>query len=202
MVTISLYVEGGGNSKQLTTLCRQGFSKLIESAGLKGAMPRIVACGSRENAYERFKTALQDGHRIPMLLVDAEGPLTGAGPWEHLRRQDGWRCPGGATDDHCHLMVQVMESWFLADKRALKLFYGPAFRERSLPGNPSVEDVAKDDILAGLARASRNTKKGSYTSHKGPHSFRILGEIRPSRLEGAAPHAKRLLDTLRAGGPA
>ena len=30
----------------------------------------------------------------------------------------------------------------------------------------------------------------------------ILGEINPSEVEGAAPHAKRLFDTLRAGGPA
>ena len=202
MVTITLYVEGGGNSKQLTTLCRRGFRKLIESAGLKGAMPRIVACGARQNAYERFTTALEDDRRIPMLLVDAEGPVTPAGPWEHLRQQDGWRRPTGATADHCHLMVQVMESWFLADRRALTLFYGPDFRERSLPGSPNVEEVAKDDIMAGLARASRNTQKGSYTRHKGSHSFQILGELRPSAVERAAPHAKRLFDTLRAGGPA
>lgn len=202
VVTISLYVEGGGDSKQLTTLCRRGFRKLIERAGLRGAMPRIVACGSRQNAYERFSTALKDDYRIPMLLVDAEAPVTAAGPWEHLRQQDGWRRPTGATTDHCHLMVQVMESWFLADTRALQLFYGPDFREKSLPANPNVEEIAKADILTGLARASRNTRKGSYTSHKGLHSFKILGEIRPSTVEAAAPHAKRLFDTLRAGGPA
>ncbi len=199
---ISLYVEGGGNSKQLTTLCRKGFSRMIEKAGLRGAMPRIVACGSRQNAYERFTTALKDNHRIPMLLVDAEGPVTGAGPWEHLSQQDRWRRPTGATSDHCHLMVQVMESWFLADRRALKLFYGPDFGESLLPGNPNVEEVAKDDILARLAQASRNTKKGSYTRHKGSHSFKILGEINTSEVERASPHAKRFLDTLRAGGPA
>lgn len=202
VVTISLYVEGGGNSKELTTLCRRAFRRLIERAGLRGTMPRIVACGGRQNAYERFATALKNDHRVPILLVDAEGPLTGAGPWEHLRQQDGWRRPNGATVDHCHLMVQVMESWFLADKRALKLFYGPEFRERSLPGNPDVEEVAKNDILAGLAQATRSTRKGSYARHKGSHSFMILGEISPSAVEGAAPHAKRLLDTLRAGGPA
>ena len=204
MVTISLYVEGGGNSKQLTTLCRRGFRKLIERAGMRGAMPRIVACGGRENAYERFATALQDDHCIPILLVDAEGPLTGAGPWEHLRQrqQDGWRRPNGATADHCHLMVQVMESWFLADRRALKRFYGSEFRERSLPGNRNVEEIAKNDVLAGLAQATRNTRKGSYARHKALHSFMILGEINPSEVEEAAPHAKRLFDTLRAGGPA
>ena len=164
-------------------------------------MPRIVACGSRQNAYERFTTALKDVRRIPMLLVDAEAPVTAAGPWRHLRQQDGWRRPTGATADHCHLMVQVMESWFLADRRALKRFYGPGFREQSLPGNPNVEEVAKDDILAGLARATRSTRKGSYTSHKGSHSFKILAEISPSKVERAARHAKRLFDTLRAGGP-
>lgn len=196
MVNITLYVEGGGDLK---ARCREGFRKFLEKAGLEGQMPRIVACGSRENAFDSFEIALRAGNSIPMLLVDAEVPLEAANRWEHLRQEDGWNRPDGAGDAHCHLMVQVMETWFLADTDALASFYGNGFRANALPGNPRVEEIRKDDVLKGLGRASRESKKRSYD--KGSHSFKILGTINPSLVESAAPSAKVFLDVLRAGGP-
>ena len=74
-MSIKLYVEGGGDSKELKARCRRGFRKFIEKAGLEGRMPRIVACGGRQNAYDSFVAALDvEGPMgpIPMLLVDAE----------------------------------------------------------------------------------------------------------------------------------
>lgn len=50
-----LYVEGGGDSKTLKTACRKGFRSFLGKAGLTGRLPRIVAGGSRRNAYESFK---------------------------------------------------------------------------------------------------------------------------------------------------
>lgn len=70
-------------------------------------MPRIKACGGREKAFGDFKTALDAGDGIAMLLVDAEDPPGAAGPWEHLRNRDGWDRPSGADDEHCHLMAQA-----------------------------------------------------------------------------------------------
>ena len=201
MVNIRLYVEGGGDSKDLKRRCRRGFARFLEKADLMGRMPRIVACGGRQDAYDSFKSALVPGDSVPMLLVDAEEPLSADDPWDHLRERPGdrWERPPGAREDYCHLMVQVMESWFLADKATLARFYGSGFQENALPRNPSIEQIPKADVLAGLSRATRRTKKKSYD--KGSHSFEILGEIDPSAVEGAAPFARRLLNTLRAGGP-
>jgi len=198
-VSITLYVEGGGDSKELKKRCRRGFRKFIENAGLAGRMPRIVACGGRGNAYKSFETALGVGGRTPMLLVDAEVPLSAESPWEHVGNQDGWDRPNGAGDDHCHLMVQIMESWFLADRSALASFYGREFQVGALPEDRSVEQISKADVLRGLKRATRNTTKGSY--HKGSHSFTILGKINPTVVGSGAPSAKGFLDVLRAGGP-
>lgn len=200
MVNVKLYVEGGGDSKHLKSECRRGFRKFIERAGLEGRMPRIVACGGRENAYESFKTALADGTVVPMLLVDAEERVSMPDSWQHLFQRDGWWRPDAAISDHCHLMVQVMESWFLADKPALASFYGRYFQKNSLPQNPSVEEIGKGDVLRGLKDATRRSAKGIYS--KGSHSFRILGEIDPAVVESVAPRAKALLDVLRKGGPA
>ena len=199
-MSIKIYVEGGGDSKALKAACRRGFAKFVERAGLRGRMPPIVACGGRKKAYDDFATALDTRNGFPMLLVDAEEPVTSASPWDHLRNLDRWRRPNGATNDQCHLMVQIMETWFLADKPALTTFYGQGFLENSLPQNPRVEQIAKTDVLVGLDRATRNTTKGRYD--KGSHSFDILVRIDPSAVERAAPRAKRFLDALRDKSPA
>ena len=198
-MSIKIYVEGGGDSKSLKTECRRGFQKFIEEAGLTGTMPGIVACGSRNDAYNRFQTALADGKDIALLLVDAEGsvaaPATAAKPWQHLDVRDNWNRPENATDDHCHLMVQVMESWFLADRAVLKSYFRHGFQEGALPQNPRIEQVPKEDIERRLKQATRNSSKGEYS--KGKHSFEILAELDPAKVGHKSPYAKRFLSTLQ-----
>ena len=192
-MSVKLYVEGGGDSKSLRTACRKGFRTFLEQAGAVGRMPRIVACGSRANAYESFQKEHGDGVNA-MLLVDAEEPVESAGPWQHLSARDGWELPSGATDEQCHLMVQVMESWFLADADTLSSFYGQGFRRQALAQNPNVEGVLKHDVLASLARATRDTGKGIY--NKGTTSFAILEKLDPAKVRRASPYADRFIRAL------
>ena len=197
MVKIKLYAEGGGGSKALKRACRRGFRKFIEKSGLKGTMPEIVASGSRRNAYEDFKTRHRntaDKNEGALLLVDAERAVGETGPWQHLKDSDGWDRPDSATDDQCHLMVQAMESWFLADRTALGEFYGQGFQQNALPSNPQIEQVPKGDVLHGIRRATDSTTKGRYD--KGSHSFEILATIDPAKVTNASPHAKRFIETL------
>ena len=197
-MSVTLYVEGGGDEEKLKRECRRSFRSFLEKAGLKGSMPSIVACGSRQKAYNRFRTEFSGDDRNAMLLVDAEGPVTApataAQPWQHLQASDGWRRPAWATDAQCHLMVQMMESWFLADREALAAYYGQGFRAGALPSNTRIEDVAKDDVIDGLEQATRNTSKGRYS--KGRHSFDLLARLAPAKVTNASPYAKRLIDTL------
>lgn len=130
-----------------------------------------------------------------MLLVDAEGPVKVDSAWRHLRERDGWQRPTGATNEQCHLMVQVMESWFLADREALARFYGANFRSGAIPQWSSIERVPKPDVEARLKDATRRTTKGDY--HKGRHSFEILGKLDPNKVAEASPHAKRFIDSLK-----
>ncbi len=197
---VTVYVEGGGGSKELRTRCRRGFSKLFEKAGLRGRMPRVVACGSRNDAFGDFSVAVK--HRgtrasFPVLLVDSEAPVT-RGAWDHLRHRDGWKRPSRATQEQVHLMVQIMESWFLADASVLRRYFGAEFNEGALPKRRDIEAIAKEDVLSAIAAASRDTTKGGYS--KGRHSFQILELVAPASLEdkGRTPHAKRLFDVLRA----
>lgn len=189
-MSITLYVEGGGR-KPLNTKCRRGFGRFIERAGMIGRV-RVVACGSRGDAYQRFKNHSMGG--TAMLLVDAEGAVTGQDPWQYLQISDGWARPASSTVAQCHLMVQIMESWFLADVDALESFYGRGFRRQALPGNPSIEQVPKQDVLGGLAQATSGTAKGSY--RKSSESFEILAELDPVKVRNASPFADRLFRAL------
>ena len=193
MVSASLYVEGGGDSKSLKTACRRGFRKFIENAGAAGGVSNIVACGSRGNAYRSFSKALSASVNA-LLLVDAEGSVTAQGAWQYLKANDNWDRPATATDGQCHLMVQVMESWFLADADALASFYGQDFNRRALPANRNIEQVSKEDVLAGLSQAARNTKKGGYK--KGPDSYEILERLNPARVRETSPFVERFIQAL------
>jgi hypothetical protein len=192
MVTTHVYVEGGGNNKAVQKACTRGFSKFIEGAGLTVSKPKIVACGGRGDAYQSFRRALNAGNTGAMLLVDSENPLMASNPWQHLNASDGWNHPNGATVSQCHLMVQVMESWFLADRGALQSFYGTAFRPQDLPPNPAIENIPKQDVLDGLARATRDTK--NYK--KGTDSFKILESLDPAKVRAVSPHADRFIRAL------
>jgi hypothetical protein len=205
---VKLYVEGGGDTAALKSACREGFARFVEKTGLKGHMPRVVACGSRRDAYESYCTALAAGDAA-MLLVDSEAPVaaahqTGAPetwlPWQHLAQRPGdlWSKPANATDSACHLMAQCMESWLLADGATLKAYFGQGFKETYLPAASSsqVETMAKPQVYQALANATRDCKtKSSY--NKGQHSFKLLGLIDPAKVATAAPWANRFLQSLR-----
>jgi len=194
-VKIKIYVEGGTKGK-LATECRRGFRNFFENAGLSGRMPAIVACGSRNSAYNDFCIAVNTPRKdtLMLLLVDSEDVLSEA-PWIHLKSRDNWDRPNNATDDCVYLMVECMEAWFFADRDCLKKYFGKGFTENALPGNTQVETIPKKKVLESLKMATRNSvSKGQYG--KGKHSFEILGKINPDKVRGAAPNADRLLEKL------
>ena len=191
-----VYVEGGGDRQESRARCRKGFSYFFRKTALAGKMPRVVACGGRHKTYERFCTAIAHAEAdvFIVLLVDSEEPVT-ASPWQHVRDRDNWHKPPNATDNNIHLMVQCMESWFLADTDTLASYFGNRFSRNALPGHANVEDVSKTAVMDCLKRATRaSVPKGRYK--KGRHSFEILSSLDPQMVAEASPHARRLLDTL------
>lgn len=201
---MKLFVEGGGDTPSLRGECRRGFARFFERAGIS-QKPRTVACGSRNNAFDSFCTALMQGERA-MMLVDSEGPVPRAAqasadagrwkPWLHLARCDGWRQPLDSEDLQCHLMVQCMEAWLLADRATLQAFFGRGFRANALPEpGKTLESVDKQDLFGALAMATASCRRNSYS--KGAHSFELLALLDPEKVQAASPWAARLIGTLK-----
>lgn len=192
---IRLYIEGAGKSHEAIRL-RKGFRifldplyQLARRNGFKFHEP--ITCCDGPNTYKDFKAAY-GRHKDAMifLLVDAEEAVAkGVSPWVHLK------CDSlGLDDSHCHLMVQTMEAWLIADKDALANFYQKDFNRNALPQNPRVEEIPKKDLFDGLHDATAKTKKGRY--HKTLHAPEILKRLDVAKVRQAAPHCERLFKTL------
>lgn len=200
MVTeIRVYVEGGGECRGQQSPLREGFSQffdgLVSEARARQVRWSLIACGSRGEAYRDFTIALrQHPDAFNVLLVDSEGPVNG-GPCRHLESRDKWPL-SGIADERCHLMVQMMEAWFVADAEALKKFYGDGFNANALPKNPNVEEIDKKDLEKALKQATDKTTKGEYAKIR--HAAKLLGLLNVDRVRRASVHCARLFSVLSA----
>ncbi|MBK8916092.1 MAG: DUF4276 family protein [Phycisphaerales bacterium] len=179
-----LFIEGGGESKDLKLRCREAFRKLLDRCGLAGRMPRLVASGPRNSAFDDFRTAHRqsDGDRriYVGLLVDSEQPVADSErPWAHLQQHDGWECPAGATDEQVMLMTTCMESWIAADRGTLEQFFGAGFNPDHLPAPRGIEARPPAEVLKSLESATRNCS--SHFS-KGRVAFELIGRLNPDAV--------------------
>lgn len=196
-MSVKIYIEGGGEGQLLDTLFRQGWKQFFAAAGFVGKLPGVVRGQGRAQTFDLFATAVANprGGALPLLLVDSEDQVEeGLSVWQHLEARDGWQRPPGAAEDQAFLMVQVMETWFLADRDLLTRYFGKALRENHLRPWPSLEAVPKPTVFEALERATAGCPK-RYS--KGKVSYELLGRLDPQKVEASSPHAKELLDRLR-----
>ena len=115
---------------------------------------------------------------------------------ELLQRKDRhprWRRLRTPERKHAHWMIQAMEAWFLADREAIRRYYGQQLRERGLPGAGStVEDIGNP--ASALRTATRDTRKGRY--HKTQHAPELLESVNVGKVRSNAPACERLFTTL------
>ncbi len=96
-----------------------------------------------------------------------------------------------------YFVVQVMESWFLADRKALAKYFGKDFNPNALPGSPAaIESIPKADVEAGLDDATRKCSKRQYSHDKVVHGRELLGRIDRDKVRRASPECDRLFKTL------
>lgn len=191
-----IHAEGGGEGQLYDTLFRQAWASFFRRAGLANRMPRVVRGQGREQTIANFLKALRqpDADVLPLLLVDSEGPVpAGQGAWEFLNAEPGIRLPASVSDQ-VFLMVQLMETWFLADRDLLRRYFAGCLRENVFRAWPDLEAVPKETVLRTLDQATVDCRN-RYA--KGKVSFDLLGQLDSTLVENTCPHAKLLLDYLR-----
>jgi len=179
-VSARIYIEGGGDSKELHIRCREAFHQLFRSCGFSGRMPRFVACGSRNNAYEGFKTAHASADGFVALLIDSEDPIADIEKtWTHLQKRDGWAKPAGADDEQVLLMTTSMETWIVTDRAALRTHFGSRLQESALPALNNIEQRDRKAVFDALQHATRDCK---IQYEKGKCSFALVTILSPQAL--------------------
>ena len=88
MSGIAIYMEGGGEGNSTKAALRQGmdaFLQPLKEAARNKVLPwKLVCCGPRNEAFQRFQDAVNSRDAtVNVLLMDAEGPVNQA-PRRHL----------------------------------------------------------------------------------------------------------------------
>ena len=170
MSPIRIYFEG---DKGL----RPGFRKFFgENQRLT-----LVSGGNRPETEKDFLLGEKSHPEcLNLLLIDSDVPLT-----------------VDARHPQRYFMVQVMESWFLADREALAKYFGKEFNPNVLPGSPAaIEAIPKADVLRDLDDATRKCSKRKYSGGKVVHGRELLGRIDREKVRRASPECDRLFQTL------
>ena len=197
MSVVTVYMEGGGDDEERQAALRTGMESFL-ARGLAGgeARPTVVPCGGRNDALARFRRAVEvRKESAAMLLVDSEQQVTAATAREHLRqrRQDRWDL-SFASEDRIHLMVQAMETWVVADTKALALYYGEGFDKSELPETDDLESVSRASIARALRAATENSVRRRY--HKIWHARDLLRNMDPDAVQDRCPACRCLFETL------
>jgi hypothetical protein len=178
MVTkVRIYFEGDPG---LRPGFRRFLSEIAEVARSKRCHFDVIA--TEGTPVQDFRSALEThADAWNVLLLDSEDPHE-----FQLRKQR----LEGCDQNSIFWMVQIMESWFLADIEALRTVFKGSLNESALRGNPKVEEIPKEDVMAGL----KNATNGEY--HKVKHGAKLLELMDPARVRKAAPHCERMFSLI------
>jgi hypothetical protein len=186
VIEIRIYFEGSDK-------LRPGFSEFFRKAVpvAEGIRVRCVACRDRARAVRDFVAALDP--RRPgedLLLIDSDGPDNG-------KLYEGLKLPKSRRNS-VFWMVQVMESWFLADPEALARCYGNLNRA-VLKDHQDVEKIAKSRVESILKQATKDCGRryDRRTGAKTTVAPKVLAALDPEIVRKKARNCDLLLSRLK-----
>ena len=98
------------------------------------------------------------------------------------------------SEESIHLMIQIMETWIIADADALVKYYRQHFQNTALPPTQNLEGIEKEQVYKALERATARTQKGAY--RKIGHAAALLADIDTAIVRRRCPSCDRLFATL------
>lgn len=196
---VRLYVEGGpvGVNSDALRAFRTAFKRHLVRLDSRLKDMEVVARGSVHTTIKSYAEGFRQfsPESQVALLVDSDGPVTAPSCAEHLKpKLDAAGVPKNARA-LVFLMVQCMESWFIADLAALKQCFGGKLRDQVIPRHTDVEAVSVKDVLSALNESVKQTPTAKY--HKVQHGTRILESLNPVQVAARSKHAGELHDFLR-----
>ena len=90
-------------------------------------------------------------------------------------------------------MTTCMETWIVADYKALSTHFGQGFQASALPPREDLEKRPRAEVLGKLKRATRDCL-APY--EKGAKSFAVVGKLDPVTLDSYLPSFRRALRIL------
>jgi len=236
---VLLYVEGGHRDdveldsdfesdnanfrRNLTRFVGRSLTCEIEGWSLD-----VVLGGGRDEAIKRFNDDAEEQvteeqrrgraiNKVRVLLVDSEGAIRkGRKCKAHLNSQAAWQLGNKVAENRVFLMVQCMESWFIADPIGLEAYY----RTKKLTFDKSVltEEVQKVRAMfrsTGIEQIPKRNKKITHNreqvrnipafiisralkerDYSKSHGFGIIGLIDPAIVRASCPHCEDFLVTI------
>jgi hypothetical protein len=166
---------------------RSFFDSIYKAARTRQCRVELVATdGTPAQDYYSGLKANPDAWNV--LLLDSDGPAD-----RTHKELCNVKQIEPALSDSVFWMVQIMESWFLADADALRACFGRRLQEGSLKGNPKIEEIPKADVEARL----KSIAGGKY--HKVTDGVNLLTKIDPAKVRNAAANCERMFDTILRG---
>ncbi len=141
-----------------------------------------------------------DVDRVNILLIDSESPVTfQSDKFEAVRHR--LQKDEKIEQKRLYLMVQCMETWFLADLDSLGTYYGYNLysykKDERLENIESIPVKKVKEILADISEKSEYSHRGVYCDiRKATDGFAILEKISPNLVMEKSPHFKELIDFL------
>ena len=195
---VNIYFEG---SIDLTPGFRRLFDRHVERARRRGIKFNLYAGGSR---YETVKDFLDSCRSNPsylnILLIDSESAVSDVRrSIRALRRHRVWEAGVRCEDGQINFMVQAMEAWFVADRRALVSYFGNRFNANALPSPQNAESIPPNNLVAAIQRGLRRQGRGGrrYNRYnKVVDGAALLGLLDHDTVSRHCSHFRRLMDFL------
>ena len=183
---LQIIFEGGHPGNQHH---KQGLKLLLDRCSASGRKIQVVMGFGRNLAARTFLDRLAEGADA-FLLIDSEGP------WSPQSVSELAGVDLAPHEDRVFFMVQVMESWFIADSNALKGIKNANLSlldEELRKQNGKIEAISKARVSDLFTKAtsphvcSTDNGKGLRLSY--------LANLDPEKLRTASPEADRLIRT-------
>jgi hypothetical protein len=161
------------------------------SPSVRGKVTIRLGKNKDETIKDFLRALSEDAASTKILLIDSDVPDDGS-LLRDVMNTALWRkyAPRKLPTPAVHWMVQVMESWFVADEAALKSYYRKNFKPKVLPKRKNVEAVPASQVYKALKRAT----DGKYD--KASHAPKILEQLDPQRVRTRASNCDRFLNFI------